>query len=157
MTRLSRVFMYLKKQTANRKQNESKATTKRHLITLLPWRRPPPPAPPFSKLSDQGPPYSPSTSALDILLFVFPFFFFATRRDSDDLPYPCFTEEGQNCFGRSLAAKQQGHSGSSRVFPPAAFPHLFPELLDLGPPGLAVHKVVVAGLPLVLTAPPAPV
>ena len=43
------------------------------------------------------------------------------------------------------------------MFPPAEFPHLFPELSDLGPPSLTVHEEMVAGLPLVLTAPPAPV
>ena len=42
------------------------------------------------------------------------------------------------------------------MFPPAAFPHFFPELLDLGLPGHTVHKEMVAGLPLVLTAQPAP-
>ena len=43
------------------------------------------------------------------------------------------------------------------MFPPAAFPHLFPGLLDLGPPGLAVHIEVVAGLPVAPAALPAPV
>ena len=89
-----------------------------------------------------------------------PFFLLSSpvpRWDSDHLSYPRFTEEGQNRFGRSFAIEEQGHPGGSRVFPPAAFPHFFPELLDLGPPGLAVHEEMVAGLPLILTASPAPV
>ena len=43
------------------------------------------------------------------------------------------------------------------MFPPAALPRFFPELLDLWLPGLAVHKEMVAGLPVVAAAPPATV
>ena len=81
----------------------------------------------------------------------------ALRWDSDHLSYPRFTEEGQNRFGRSFVIEEQGHPGSSWVFPPTAFPHFFPELLDQWPLGRTVHEEIVAGLPLVLTAPPAPV
>ena len=96
---------------------------------------------------------------LPVHLILFPFVLStpAPRRDSDQLSYPRFTEEGQNCFGRSFVFEEQGHPGSSWMFPPTAFPHFFPELLDLGPPGRTVHEEMVAGLPLVPAAPPAPV
>ena len=121
----------------------------------MPWRRPPL-APPFFSISGGGP-WPP---LLPFHLYLGPFFFLSSpvpRWDSDHLPYPRFTEEGQNRFGRSFVLEEQGHPGSSWVFPPTAFPHFFPELLDLGPPSRTVHEEMVAGLPLVLTTPPAPV
>ena len=41
------------------------------------------------------------------------------------------------------------------MFPSAEVTHVLPQFLDLAPPGRAVHEQVVAGLPHVLTAPPA--
>ena len=57
----------------------------------------------------------------------------------------------------ALVIEGQGHSGCLRVFPPATFAHVFPQLLDLRLPGLEIHKEVVTGLLLVLAAAPAPV
>ena len=46
----------------------------------------------------------------------------APRRDSDHLPHLRLAKEGQNRLCRSLIIEEQG---SSRAFPPAAFPYFF--------------------------------
>ena len=63
---------------------------------------------------------------------IFSFSLSAPRRDSDHLPHLRLAKEGQYRFCRSLVFEEQGHPGSFRVFPPAAFHNVFPELLDLG-------------------------
>ena len=104
-----------------------------------------------------GPLFRPCPHLLPFHLSLFPFSHPVPRQDCDHLPSPRFAEEGQNSFSRPHVLEEQGHAASYRAFPPGVFPDLFPELLDLGPLGLTVHKEMLAGLPLILTAPPAPI
>ena len=123
--------------TLKYKQRIAKPTTKQtkqHPLTLLPWRRPPPPAPPFANFSGGGPcppilPFhlGPWSLGAPSALSPSPSLSCSPPRGgiSDHLPYPRFTEEGQDRFGRSLVAKQQSHPGSPRVFLLAAYPLSF--------------------------------
>ena len=141
------------KQTARKSQSRHTEATLSHpgdspvlrplpsICSGGPW---PPSSPSASSTSLPAPSSSPS---LDSVL----------RGDNDHLPYPRFAEEGQDRSRRPFVIRKQGHPGNSGVFPPAALAHGLPELSDLMPAGPAIHKVMVAGLPLVLAASPAPI
>ena len=114
---------------------------------LAPWSRNPhpqncyggpgPPLQPF--LRSLSPPRFPSTFLVLLPQLYIP------RWDSDHPPNLRLAKEGQDRFRRCLVIEEQGDPGRSPVFPPATFAHVFPELLDLGLPGLAVHQEVMAG------------
>ena len=80
-----------------------------------------------------------------------------SETNSAQVPIASYGSYSFSRFRRPFVIRKQGHPGNSGVFPPAALAHVLPELSDLMPAGPAIHKVMVAGLPLVLAASPAPI
>ena len=65
------------------------------------------------------------------------------RWDGDHLLHLRFLKKGQHRFGCSFIPEEQGHSGRPGMLQPAQITHVLPQILDLGPPGRAVHEQVV--------------